>query len=115
MRHWFDGLAMLHRFTIADGRVSYGSRFLDRPLLPGGARAATRSPTGSSRPTRAARSSSACRRCSHPAQAISDNANVNVTRLGERFVAMTETPMPVQFDAQTLRAAGTRLPGARAS
>src|ERR1700730_7030140 len=28
MRHWFDGLAMLHRFTIADGRVSYGNRFL---------------------------------------------------------------------------------------
>src|SRR6478672_10631755 len=29
MRHWFDGLAMLHRFTIADGDVSYGSRFLE--------------------------------------------------------------------------------------
>ena len=29
MRHWFDGLAMLHRFTIADGRVSYGNRFLE--------------------------------------------------------------------------------------
>ena len=29
MRHWFDGLAMLHRFTIEDGRVSYGNRFLE--------------------------------------------------------------------------------------
>src|ERR1700730_14812299 len=29
MRHWFDGLAMLHRFTIEDGHVSYGTRFLD--------------------------------------------------------------------------------------
>ena len=28
MRHWFDGLAMLHRFTVQDGRVSYGNRFL---------------------------------------------------------------------------------------
>ncbi len=28
MRHWFDGLAMLHRFSIADGRVSYGNRYL---------------------------------------------------------------------------------------
>ena len=28
MRHWFDGLAMLHRFTIAGGRVSYGGRYL---------------------------------------------------------------------------------------
>src|SRR5271154_746298 len=29
MRHWFDGYAMLHRFTVADGGVSYGNRFLD--------------------------------------------------------------------------------------
>src|ERR1700686_4541920 len=29
MRHWFDGLAMLHRFTIAAGQVSYGNRFLE--------------------------------------------------------------------------------------
>ena len=29
MDHWFDGLAMLHRFAIADGRVTYASRFLE--------------------------------------------------------------------------------------
>ena len=27
-RHWFDGQAMLHRFSVADGRVSYRNRFL---------------------------------------------------------------------------------------
>nr|XP_043883043.1 beta-carotene 15, 15-dioxygenase 2, like isoform X1 [Solea senegalensis] len=26
--HWFDGMAMMHRFHICDGRVSYCSRFL---------------------------------------------------------------------------------------
>jgi carotenoid cleavage dioxygenase-like enzyme len=26
--HWFDGLAMLHRFSFADGRVSYANTFL---------------------------------------------------------------------------------------
>src|SRR5207302_2667559 len=26
--HWFDGLAMLHRFGFADGAVSYANRFL---------------------------------------------------------------------------------------
>src|SRR5262249_27101231 len=26
--HWFDGLAMLHRFSIADSSVSYANRFL---------------------------------------------------------------------------------------
>src|SRR3954462_8588385 len=27
-RHWFDGLAMLPRFAIGDGQVSYANRFL---------------------------------------------------------------------------------------
>src|SRR5580692_11717008 len=26
--HWFDGLAMLHRFAFADGAVTYANRFL---------------------------------------------------------------------------------------
>jgi beta,beta-carotene 9',10'-dioxygenase len=39
---------------------------------------------------------------------LPDNANINVTRLGERFVAMTETPLPVQFDPRTLQTAGVR-------
>ncbi len=26
--HWFDGLAQLHRFSFAEGRVGYASRFL---------------------------------------------------------------------------------------
>ena len=29
MKHWFDGLAMLHRFHIANGNVGYRSRFID--------------------------------------------------------------------------------------
>jgi carotenoid cleavage dioxygenase-like enzyme len=105
MRHWFDGLAMLHRFTIDGGRVSYGNRYLQ------------------SRSYRAAReqgrmvygefATDPCRSLFKrvqtlfaPKQTIGDNANVNVTRLGERFIAMTETPMPVQFDPQTLATAG---------
>ena len=28
MNHWFDGLAMLHRFSFGDGAVSYANRFL---------------------------------------------------------------------------------------
>src|ERR1700737_1680788 len=28
VNHWFDGQAMLHRFTLADGSVSYANRFL---------------------------------------------------------------------------------------
>jgi beta,beta-carotene 9',10'-dioxygenase len=110
MKHWFDGLAMLHRFTIEGGRVSYGNRFLE------------------SRSYRAAReqgrivygefATDPCRALFKRVQTLfsvrrvndtlPDNANINVMKLGERFVAMTETPMPVQFDARTLKAAEVR-------
>jgi beta,beta-carotene 9',10'-dioxygenase len=105
LEHWFDGLAMLHRFTIADGHVSYGNRFLE------------------SRDYRATReqgrlvysefATDPCRSLFKriqtlfsPGSALTDNANINVARLGERFIAMTETPLPVQFDPHTLQAAG---------
>ena len=107
MRHWFDGLAMLHRFTIEHGRVSYGNRFLE------------------SRSYRAAKAegqivygefaTDPCRSLFKRVQTLfsgggvlTDNANINVTRLGERFIAMTETPLPVQFDPHTLKAADVR-------
>ncbi len=28
MRHWFDGYGMLHRFSFAEGRVSYANRYI---------------------------------------------------------------------------------------
>ncbi|HWW67212.1 MAG TPA: carotenoid oxygenase family protein, partial [Solirubrobacterales bacterium] len=35
-----------------------------------------------------------------------DNCNVNLTRLGDSYIAMTETPLPVAFDPETLDALG---------
>lgn len=107
LRHWFDGQAMLHRFTIAGGTVSYANRFLE------------------GRAYRAARekgeiaygefATDPCRSLFKRAQAFfapgsafSDNANINVTKLGDRFIAMTETPIPVQFDPETLATAGVK-------
>ena len=105
MRHWFDGLAMLHRFTIAGGRVSYGSRYLQsRSYRAARERGEIAYSEFATDPCR-----SLFRRVQsmfHPAATLTDNANVNVARLGERFIAMTETPMPVQFDPHTLDTAG---------
>ena len=33
---------------------------------------------------------------------LTDNANVNLARLGDEYIAMTETPLPVTFDPETL-------------
>ena len=99
--HWFDGLAMLNRFGFADGRVSYKSRF----LRSGAYQAAER---GEVRPGFA---TDPCRSIFKRVQAIfspdvTDNPNVNLTRIGERYIAMTETPMPVEFDPDTLATLG---------
>jgi beta,beta-carotene 9',10'-dioxygenase len=99
--HWFDGLAMLNRFGFADGRVSYGSRFI-------ASRAYREAQEG--RLTRGF-ATDPCRSIFKRVQAIfssdaTDNPNVNLARIGERYIAMTETPMPVEFDADTLETLG---------
>jgi beta,beta-carotene 9',10'-dioxygenase len=107
MRHWFDGLAMLHRFTVEDGRVSYGNRFLEsRSYRATEERGEIVYGEFATDPCR-----SLFKRVQSlfsPGSELSDNANVNIARLGERFVAMTETPLPVQFDPWTLQAADVR-------
>jgi len=103
MNHWFDGFAMLHRFSLADGKVSYANRFLETKAY----RAAQEKGkiVYSEFATDPCRSLFA-RVVSMFSPKISDNANVNLTKLGERYIAMTETPLPVEFDLETLEAAG---------
>jgi beta,beta-carotene 9',10'-dioxygenase len=108
--HWFDGLAMLHKFAFAGGAVSYANRFLR------------------TRAYRAAReggelpfvdfATDPCRSLFGRVMALwkedyTDNCNVNVARLGREWIAMTEGPVPVAFDSDTLETAGVayRPPG----
>ncbi|HEY4096122.1 MAG TPA: carotenoid oxygenase family protein [Baekduia sp.] len=101
--HWFDGMAMLNRFGFADGTVSYASRFLDtdarREALASGGAAVSGFATDP------------CRSLFQRIQStfrtdLTDNANVNLTRLGDEYLAMTETPIPVRFDPETLATLG---------
>jgi beta,beta-carotene 9',10'-dioxygenase len=101
-RHWFDGQAMLHRFGFAGGAVSYASRFLRTKAFAATERGEISYSEFATDP---------CRTLFGRAMAIfnprlSDNCNVNLAQLGERFIAMTETPLPVEFDAATLASAG---------
>ena len=100
--HWFDGIAMLNRFGFADGRVSYGSRFIE-------SRAYGDAKDGEWR--RSGFATDPCRSIFKRVQQIfspdlTDNPNVNLARIGERYIAMTETPLPVEFDAETLDTIG---------
>jgi carotenoid cleavage dioxygenase-like enzyme len=101
--HWFDGMAMLNRFGFDGETVSYASAFLDtdarRTALATGGDAINGFATDP------------CRSLFQRVQSafspdLTDNANVNLTRLGDEYLAMTETPIPVTFDPETLRTTG---------
>jgi beta,beta-carotene 9',10'-dioxygenase len=100
--HWFDGVAMLNRFGFAEGSVSYKSRFLDSSSLRDAKEGKIRHAGFATDP---------CRSIFKRVQAIfspdfTDNPNVNLARIGERYIAMTEIPLPVEFDPETLDTVG---------
>ena len=102
LAHWFDGIAMLNRFGLADGRVSYASRFLQSRVYQDAKEGEWR---------RSGFATDPCRSIFKRVQQIfspevTDNPNVNLARIGERYIAMTETPMPVEFDPETLATIG---------
>ena len=95
--HWFDGLAMLHAFSFEKGHVHYSNRFLrtdayhkvfeEGSIQYGGFAA------------------DPCRTTFKKSLTL-HNANVNVAKLAEAYVAMTEVPLPVKFDLNTLETLG---------
>ena len=110
LNHWFDGFAMLHRFQISNGNVSYANKFLETESYKA-ARDTGKIEFGEF-------ASDPCRSIFKRVQSmfspkVSDNTNVNLTRLGERYIAMTEAPLAVQFDAPTLETVGVayKAPG----
>ncbi len=97
LQHWFDGLAMLHRFSIAPGGVRYRSRFVRSQ--------AYLQAMASGRPVRGEFGSP------NPAgfwarlRGVSptDNPAVVMVRHGSRWIAQSETPVFTGFDADTLQ------------
>ena len=102
LAHWFDGVAMLNRFGFKDGRVDYASRFIESRAYEGAREGEWRQGGFATDP---------CRSIFKRVQQIfspdfTDNPNVNLARIGERYIAMTETPLPIEFDPDTLDTVG---------
>jgi len=101
--HWFDGHAMLHAFRIEDGTVGYRNRFLE-----------TKSRQEALEQGEIVRSEFAtdpCRSLFGRVMSVfnpkpTDNASINVARIDDAYVALTETPIPVEFDPETLETVG---------
>lgn len=104
-RHWFDGLAMIHRFTIGGDSVSYSNRFLRSPAYLEAERTGRiAAPEFATDPrlSFAEQIGDRLRGRSRP----SENANVNIVPFGDHYLALTETPSPVAFDGVTLETRG---------
>lgn len=101
--HWFDGLAMLHRLRIASGQVLYRSRFADSQSyrLAQGAR----KPVVGEFATRDTESwRTRVTHFFHPRS--TDNPAVVMSRIGDRWIACTESPHLIAFDPDTLASLG---------
>jgi len=102
LQHWWDGLALLQRFSFQAGRVSYRCRFLDSPAF------ASQKETGkltwrafAEDPCADALRGETTEFVAHPV-----NANINITRIGEAVVSLTEGTLGMTFDPETLDTAG---------
>lgn len=103
--NWFDGLAMLHAFSFHKGRVSYANHFLRTD--------AYRSVFEKGAIDYLTFMQDPCKRAFKsfltlfwPKRERFHNANVNIARMAGRYVALTETPLPVEFDKHTLETLG---------
>jgi beta,beta-carotene 9',10'-dioxygenase len=98
VEHWFDGLGMLTQFTFRDGSVAYSNRFLRseeyHEVTDRGRRASSQFGTSDRGTLGKIRD--------WVVPTPTDNANVNVVRIGDRFVAITETQVGIEFDPATL-------------
>lgn len=102
-RHWFDGLAMLHKFSFHTGQVAYANKFLDCQAF--------RQAQETGKISYSEFATDPCRSLfqrvfSIFSPQITDSAKVNVAQLADRFVALGETPLQVEFDPETLASVG---------
>jgi carotenoid cleavage dioxygenase-like enzyme len=103
LNHWFDGLAMLHKFNIANGQVSYANKFLESPAFRAAQDGKMKYAEFATDPCR-----SLFKRIAQvfTGAAPGANANVSIGKIAGRFVAQTESPLQVAFDEETLETVG---------
>jgi beta-carotene 15,15'-monooxygenase len=98
--HWFDGLAMLHRFTFDGGRVRYRNRFLRTDAYDDAKAGDFDGGFATGRSTLRERLWNVFFEDAY------DNANIVVEQFGDEFYALTESPRWVRVDPGTLETTG---------
>jgi len=99
--HWFDGLCMIYTFRIGTASVGFQSRLLESEAAGEISDGPTRLGSFGTSTGR-----SLWQRLVQPIQRITDNTNVNVVKMGDDLVAMTEGDKQVRIDSRSLSALG---------
>lgn len=103
-KHWFDGLAMLHKFDFDQGKVHYQSKFLECQ--------AAYEALNRDKLTYAEFATDPCwglfgRMRSLFKHGPTDSAKVSLARIGDQYFALGETTMQIEFDLNTLDSLST--------
>ncbi len=101
--HPFDGLAMLHMFSLKDGKVAYANKFLESNYYKNAINNGVLGKGFTQDPCKSIFAKFLSYFMPTSRFDAYDNANVNVAKIAEHFVALTETPLPIEFDIQTLQ------------
>ena len=103
LRHWFDPFAMLRRFRLRDGAVTYANRFVEsRDHAFARETGGVRTPFPGTPPDRPVWTRvRQLLRGTFP-----DNPVIGVQRFGDEFAAVTESPTALTFDPDTLETTG---------
>ena len=105
--HFFDGLAYLISFKFEDGKIYFSSKFLKSAKYES---LMNNEPTLKKKNTRAfAQNYERIKnfKYSNDGQKVFlSNANINLIQINNKYVALGETPLPVEFDKNTLNTLG---------
>lgn len=106
--NWLDGLAMLHAFSFDKGRVSYANKFLRTDAYTAVKETGKMSYVGFAQdPCRSIFKKLFTYFIPFKQEWPSvPNANVNISKLANDYVAITEIPLPIAFDPVTLETLG---------
>lgn len=104
--HWLDGLAMLHAFYFNNGQLSYSNRFLKTDAYSQVFNKNSLDyPRFAIDPCRSLFKRFFTLFVPH-SESYLQNANINIAKIANRYVALTEIPLPVEFDPKTLETLG---------
>ena len=110
LNHWFDAMGALHKFEIRNGKVDYTCNFIECDSYKGAIE------SGELKFSEFA--TDPCRSIFKKVQSyvfpslpnMTDNPKIGVARIGEKWMALGETPMQLEFDPETLKKIGVSEP-----